>query len=155
MVGSGPTVFALMGYVISKTYRSRVELNPVILGTVFGCEAAEVQEAIDRLCAPDPMSRNQEQKGRRLVREGAFQYFVVSWEKYHALRNEGDRRDYQKNWMRDKRARLKAGAELPGERAFVAASEAGASVEVLDRMCEPGRGGEDRETMRPGEGERV
>jgi len=105
MVGSGPVVFALWGYILSNTRDSHVEINPVILATILGCTTAEVQEGLDYLLAPDPSSRTKEKEGRRLIQTGEFSYFVVTYEKYRAIRNEEDRRDYMRQYMRDYRAK--------------------------------------------------
>lgn len=104
MVGAGLGVFAVWGYVIANTQTdSHVELNPTLLATIFGCSTAEVNAAIECLSAPDPNSRNQEEEGRRLVKKAPFIYFVVTWEEYHKIRDEEQRREYMKDYMREYR----------------------------------------------------
>lgn len=107
MYGAGPVCFALMGYVIAKTRKSRIELNPKKLSDTFGCSQEEVEKAILWATTPDGQSRNKKHEGRRLVKEGMFQYFVPSWEYYRGLRDEDDRREYNRNWMADKREKEK------------------------------------------------
>jgi len=103
MVGSGPVVFAVWGYVISHTRESIVELNPVILGAILGCTSDEVEKAISKLCAPDEKSRSPENDGKRLVKKTEYAYFVPTYDKYQNIRNELERREYMKNYMRDYR----------------------------------------------------
>ena len=128
MIGAGPTVFAIMGYVIARTKKSRVELNPKLLAAILGCDEHEVREAIEYLASPDENSRNKEHQGRRLVKEGAYQYFVPSWEHYRGIRNEDDRREYNRIKQRERRARLKGAAVsnngLPGEATAVRVADA-------------------------------
>lgn len=107
MYGSGVAVFAVWGYVISHTQRSRVELNPKKLADTLGGTVEEIESAIDFLCKPDPGSRNQSREGRRLVKEGAFQFYVTGWEEYQKIRNEDERREYNRAAKRAERLRRK------------------------------------------------
>ena len=124
MYGSGVAVFAVWGYVISHTREGRIELNSRKLADTLGGEVKEIEEAIAFLERPDPNSRQKEHGGRRLLKEGEFQYAVPSWEHYQRLKNEADRREYNREAKRRERARKK-GKPLPGENAAVAAEERG------------------------------
>lgn len=106
MMGSGTDVFAVWGYVIANAQHSQIELNPKLLAAVLGSTPEAMQAAIDVLCAPDPNSRTGEHNGMRLLREGQFAYHVVNHEKYRALRNDDDRREYFRNKKAESRARL-------------------------------------------------
>lgn len=108
MFGAGSDVFAVWGYVIANTFDSTVELNPIMVAAILGTTPAKVTEAIEFLCRPDPASRNKDQDGRRLIHENAFQYHVVSHELYRAIRNEEDRRAYNREKQRESRARRKS-----------------------------------------------
>jgi hypothetical protein len=79
-----------------------------MLAGIFGTDVKSVEEAIALLCAPDPRSRSKEHEGRRLIKEGEFQYFVPTHEKYRAIRNDDDRREYNRIAKANERAR-KAG----------------------------------------------
>jgi hypothetical protein len=96
MVGSGSDVFAVWAYVIAHAKDSAVELNPALIGATIGISREAAAAAIDTLTQPDPDSRNAECEGRRLVREGVFQYRVVSHEHYRTLRSEEERREYNR-----------------------------------------------------------
>jgi len=107
MLGAGWPIFAVWNYAIAKAVKSYVELNPRLIALVIGCEEVPIGKAIEELQKPDPESRCQDHEGRRLVREGQFLYFIPSWEKYHRVRSEEDRREYQRNWARKKKAKGK------------------------------------------------
>jgi hypothetical protein len=98
MIGMGPVVFSVWPYVIAKMRPDKsvgfqVELNPVLLSAIIGqVTPAQVSEAINRLCDPDPISRTEGEDGRRLIRVGSFDYKVVNGEKYARIRNEEERR---------------------------------------------------------------
>ncbi len=109
MVGSGAKVFSVWFYVCSHM-RSKdftVELNPVVLAALIGESVESIREAIDFLCSPDPNSRSIEEEGRRLVKEGSFLYRVVNGKKYKEMRDEDERREYMKFYMRDVREKEK------------------------------------------------
>jgi hypothetical protein len=110
MMAAGPEVFAVWGYVIAHAVDSRVELNPRLLAAVIGSTPERMLAAIERLCASDAESRSKEQEGRRLMREGEFQYFVVNHDKYRSIRDEEGRREYNREKKREERARK----ALPG-----------------------------------------
>jgi hypothetical protein len=110
MVGSGTAVFAVWPYVIANTKPdNQVELNPRILSAILGTTEAEVQTAIDFLCAPDPRSRSKEFKGRRLIKRAEFLYFVPQADKYRGIPNERERRQYFRDKKREQRERLRRG----------------------------------------------
>ena len=120
MYGAGVCVFAVWGYVIAHTKGGQVELNPKALAGVLGCTPGEVEAAIEYLCSPDPQSRNKEHEGRRLLRVGEFAYDVPSYEHYHGIRDENDRREYMREYMQSYRSKK---ADAKGLRARKHASK--------------------------------
>jgi hypothetical protein len=140
MVGSGLNVFAVWNYIIANTHFSVIELNPRLLQAILGGELREVEKAIEFLCAPDPQSRSKLEEGRRLIREGQFQYRVVNWAEYQAVRTANDLREYNRRKQAEYRARkraLKQGGSgpLPGEVAALAAEERGDQA-LADKIAE-------------------
>ena len=105
MFGAGADVFAVWGYVIANAVESTVDLNPDLLGAVLGMTPERVKIAIDFLCSPDNRSRNHDQDGRRLIQQGPFQFHVVSHKHYKGIRNEDDRREYNRRKQAESRAR--------------------------------------------------
>ena len=107
MVGSGLAVFAVWGYVISHVRRGTVELNAKLLSMILGCTEADVAEAIKILSSPDPKSRSKDEKGRRIIQEAEFQFRVVNATHYQNIRNEDERRQYNREKQAEYRARKK------------------------------------------------
>lgn len=105
MYGAGPVVFAVWGYVIANAVKGRVELNPTALAHIIGTTSDEIERAIAYLEAPDARSRSVEHEGRRLIREGAFQFQVPTHDKYRAIRNEDDRREQNRQAKQRQRLR--------------------------------------------------
>ena len=105
MVGSGAVVFAVWSYVIAHVKPPGVvELNAALLGPVLGCPVGDVEKALEVLCAPDERSRTPDHEGRRLLREGQFLYRVPTWGHYHAMRNDDERRAYNREAQRKSRS---------------------------------------------------
>lgn len=113
MYGAGMSVFAVWGYVIAHTKRSRVELNPRKMADTLGGTIEEIDAVLTKLQRPDPMSRHKQHEGRRLVKEGEFQYFVPSWEDYQKIRNEDERREYNRIAQARHRAKKKGVPQPP------------------------------------------
>lgn len=108
MYGAGPDVFAVWGYVIANAADSQVELNPLLLAAAIGTSPERIAQAINILCSPDPRSRSKGHEGRRLLREGEYAYHVPNFLSYRAIRNEDDRRTYNREKQREHRERVKA-----------------------------------------------
>ena len=110
MYGKGAIMFATWSYVIAHTKPDNlVELNPVMLASTFGqCTPEDVEQAIETLCSPDPLSRSKKLEGRRLIKKGEFMYFVVNADKYRTLPNDRERREYFAERQREHRERVKA-----------------------------------------------
>jgi hypothetical protein len=107
MVGAGLDVFAVWGYVLANTRRGLIELNPKLLAFILGGTEQEVAHAIHYLCQPDTKSRSKVEGGRRLIKESEYQYRVVNWDDYQKIRDENDRREYNKRKQSEYRARVK------------------------------------------------
>jgi hypothetical protein len=124
LVGKGSVVFAVMGYVIANQSpelgesgeRLMVRLNPALLGVILGDGAEAVQVAIDFLCRPDKKSHKKAEQGRRLVKQGEFDYWVVNGRYYRQLGSEERRREQNREAQqrfRDKEKELR-GREISG-----------------------------------------
>jgi hypothetical protein len=140
MVGAGFHVYAVWDYCITKNRSGVVELNPKLLAFVLdgGRDGSEqqVEAAIEYLTKPDPKSRSPEKDGRRLVKEGQFQYRMVNWADYEGVKSIADLREYNRRKQAEyrERKRLKNGKALPGEVQYVAALASGSPQEALDRI---------------------
>jgi hypothetical protein len=120
MVGAGAVVFAVWGYVIAhmradgrpgQRHDAQVDLNPKLLGFIIGEPEAEVEKAIEWLCAPDPRSRTHDEDGKRLVKVGQYSYRVVNGAKYMDIRDGEERREYFREAKRKERAMEKIAQE--------------------------------------------
>lgn len=107
MVGAGLNVFAVWNYIITRAHFGVVELNPKLLHAILGGELGEVVAAIEYLSGPDPESRSEKEGGRRIVKEGQFQYRVVNWEEYQKMKDGAALREYNRRKQSEYRARKK------------------------------------------------
>lgn len=115
MYGAGPDVFAVWGYVIANAVDGQVELNPRLLSATLGASEERILAAIDFLCSEDPHSRSTIDNGRRLVKEGTFAYRVPTHEHYRSIRNEEERREYNRLKKAEQRQRERERAKSSGE----------------------------------------
>jgi len=106
MMGAGPTVFAVWSYIIANTCGSQVEVNVKLLSMMLGTTEEDVQAAVDYLCSADPKSRSAAEDGRRLLYLSGFSYKVVNHEHYLRIKNEDDRREYNRRKKEESHARL-------------------------------------------------
>lgn len=142
MVGSGIHVFAVWNYIITKARGGAVEINPKLLAFTLGGTEDQIRDALEFLQQPDPDSRSKVDEGRRLVKDGQFQYRIVNWERYAVIKNAVDRREYNRVWMQEDRARKRKDPKHSkarqradgGESSYLKAENAGASEEQLDQI---------------------
>lgn len=141
MIGAGIHVFAVWNYIITKARGGAVEVNPKLLAFTLGGAEHEVVSALEFLQRPDPESRSKLEDGRRIVREGQFQYRIVNWEHYQFIKSASDKREYNKVKQSEYRARKRKQPGHPsrsradgGEAAYLKAERAGASEDQLDSL---------------------
>jgi len=110
MFGAGAHVFAVWGYCIANGIKGggTLELNPRMLACTLGCSEEEVEKAIAYLCAPDQKSRNKTEEGRRLVKDGEYQYRMVNFKDYFGIRSQDERREYNRHRQRAHREKVAA-----------------------------------------------
>lgn len=137
MVGAGCNVFAVWNYVIAKTQRGVIELNPKLLAVILGGTEREIVKAIDYLCTPDKDSRSKLEGGRRMVKDGQFQYRVVNWSEYQTIRDANDLKEYNRRKQQEYRfrQRVKVGGSTRVEKEYEKAMGNGDEVEG-DRIIE-------------------
>lgn len=139
MMGAGSHIFAVWSYVIASMEPDvdvgfQVELNPKLLAAVIGDTPERMQEAIDFLCAPDPMSRSEEEGGRRMMRVAMFDYRVVNGMKYSKIRNEESRRE--QNRLNQQRCRNKMKQEPAKESEPEIAKPAKKKTPTIEEVAE-------------------
>lgn len=144
LAGAGAEVFCLMPYIIAKMRLSPgvgavVMLNPDVLQPIFGVkEDGFVQRGIDKLCAPDPNTKNgQEADGRRLVKLSGHLYLVVNGEAYIAIRSKERHADAQaryRNRQKEKDAKRTTRKPTPAEREAMVREERAEKLERREEM---------------------
>ena len=132
MVGAGSNVFAVWSYCIAKNRCGFVELNPRLLAFIIGEKEPEIVKAIETLCQPDKGSRSHDEDGRRLVRDGEYQYRMVNWAKYDGMKNAVDQREYNRMKQREYRARKAAKDTLAASKAEKVPLMAGETKHLQD-----------------------
>ncbi len=121
MMGAGMNVFSLWNYMLIKARRGVVEVNPELVAyKLAGADrisdtVKEVEAALEYLMQPDPKSRSSAEDGRRIIKEGQFQYRIVNWEHYENIRNEAEKRAYNRQAQADHRLKIKDQPETPKE----------------------------------------
>jgi hypothetical protein len=94
---------------------SQANAEGIVEGAVPGLAIAaaisleECQTALDAFLAPDKYSRTPDNEGRRLV-EIPGGWRITSYAKWRYVRSAEERREYDRNYKRDRRARQKADA---------------------------------------------
>jgi len=155
MRGKGSPFFAVWGYVLShmtpirgpnKTIiKMTVELNPEIIGFLIGEKQQVVSSKLEEMCQPDPKSRTPDHEGKKLLKIGEYTYEVVNGLYYRSIRNEDDRREYQRVKQaeyRSKKKPRKSAATVRAEneereKRYVSAHENG-DQEAADRIAAEG-----------------
>lgn len=104
MAGAGSAVFAVWGYCLANSSGGQVDLNPLVVSALIGCERAEVERAIQYLCSPDPNSRSKQSEGRRIVHLTGVVYEIVNHSAYRALATQESVREYHRDRKRAQRS---------------------------------------------------
>lgn len=112
MRGSGGAFFAIWSYIISHmkpdgNHGMKVEINPEVIAFLIGEPESVVKEKIALMCAPDPKSRSKEEEGRKLRSLGEYTYLVINGAAYNKIRNDVERREYNRVKQAEHRARDK------------------------------------------------
>ena len=110
LYGAGSKVLIVWCWIIAnKDKTGRIEINPEELASRIGdMTPDEVSEAVNFLCTPDTKSRSKAYDGRRLIKEGQYLYWAVNSAQYNAIRNEDDRKAYE----RERKAKQRASKPL-------------------------------------------
>jgi len=115
MYGAGIEVFAVWNWIVTMTHFGVIEINPVALANTLGGTEEQIEKALRYLTRPDPKSRTKAEEGRRLIKEGQFQYRVVNWEKYQQIKDAKKLREYNRVKQAEHRAKLKVPPTVTAE----------------------------------------
>jgi hypothetical protein len=84
-----------------------VDITPEAISRRTTIPLEIIRKGIAALEAPDPDSRRPDEDGRRIVRlapHRSWGWQIVNYEHYRQLRSAEDRREYLRNYMRNRRA---------------------------------------------------
>lgn len=95
----------------------------------------EFEKCVAELMQPDPDSNSKEEGGKRVVpSEGERGYRLVNYVAYRDMRDEDQRREYMRNYMREYRASKRpVNTVSDGERSLAQAEEEASAPEVSKR----------------------
>jgi hypothetical protein len=97
-------------FLILSDQEGFVDMTPEAISFRTGIPLEIIQVGIAALEQPDPGSRRREEEGRRIVRiadHRAWGWQIVNYTHYLKIRSEEERREYQKNLMRNRREKAK------------------------------------------------
>jgi hypothetical protein len=104
----------LQQLLILSDSHGQVDMTPEAIALRTGIPLEIIRKGIVALEVPDPDSRLPNEEGRRIVRidpRRDWGWKIVNFIHYRDLKSENDRREYQKNLMRERRAKEKADRE--------------------------------------------
>jgi len=84
-----------------------VDIHPEVISRRTLIPLEVLEKGIAHLLKPDPESRRSDEDGRRIVpidAGRAWGWRIVNYSHYRAMRDTDERREYQRNYMRKKRA---------------------------------------------------
>ncbi len=87
-----------------------IDMTPQSIARRTGIPIEHIEAGLDILIAPDPSSRSDSEEGKRIIPlndERSWGWQIVNHKHYRDLRTADDRREYMRNYMRDKRSKQK------------------------------------------------
>jgi hypothetical protein len=142
MRGAGPEFFSVWGYIIShmipnRSHGTTVELNPGIIAFLIGMKESVVEDKIKQMCEPDLKSRTRDEDGKKLVKLSVYVYRVVNGDYYRKIRNEQERREYQRIKQSEyRKKKIQKSMPVKGEKEYVDAMTNGASETELQAIID-------------------
>ena len=105
---SGPMPWAVWTAVLSSADSDGMtSLNPHVLARLWNCPLEDIQAAWDVHTQPDPLSKNQDHEGRRLIPLDGGRWLIVSHSRYREQYSPEFRREQLRLAKRRQRAREK------------------------------------------------
>jgi len=88
-----------------------VDMTPAAISRRTGIPIEHIKAGIEILESDDPHSRTSDHNGKRIIRlddERPWGWYIVNHQKYREIRSEEDRKEYMRNYMREKREKEKS-----------------------------------------------
>lgn len=93
--------------IILANKNGEVDMTPEAISRRTTIPLEIIQNGIERLMQDDPDSRSPDENGRRIVplsEHRAWGWRIVNYDHYRKIRSEEERREYHRNYMREKRS---------------------------------------------------
>jgi len=87
-----------------------IDMTPASIARRTGIPIEHIEAGLEILTAPDPHSRSENEQGKRIIPiddERSWGWQIVNHKHYRDLRTSDDRREYMRNYMRNKRSKQK------------------------------------------------
>lgn len=91
-----------------------VDIHPEVISRRTLIPLDIIEKGIEELSKPDPESRRSDEDGRRIVPidpDRTWGWKIVNYSHYRSIRDTDERREYQRNYMRQKRAKTRKSVE--------------------------------------------
>lgn len=112
LYGNFEALTVFMAMLALSDVKGEVDCSPIKISDCLGAEIDFVLKGLKQLEEPDPYSRTPAEEGRRIIpllndedEPRSFGWRIVNYEKYKAIRNEDERREYKRGWDREHRSK--------------------------------------------------
>lgn len=110
MRGDSDTILTFINLLCHANQDGIVDRHWQAICDETGLSEERIKAALEKLESPDPESRSRENEGRRIVRlddARSWGWHIVNFKKYRELRSAEDRREYLREYMRERRKKEK------------------------------------------------
>lgn len=100
------TLITFQQFLILADYHGTVDITPEAISRITNIPLEIIKIGIEKLEAPDIQSRSEKEEGRRIIRLSESRdwgWDIVNFEHYKNLRDEEHRREYMREYMKNKR----------------------------------------------------
>ncbi len=118
LYGQFEAITVFMAMLALADHHGEVDAFPAKIAGCLGCDVDFVIKGIEDLLLPDPHSRTPAKDGCRIIpllndegNDRPFGWKIVNYKKYREIRNEEERREYQRKWIEKKRKKEKLSTE--------------------------------------------
>jgi len=100
-----------MQFIILANKDGIVDMTPTAISRRTGIPIEHIKAGIEILESDDPHSRTADHNGKRIILlddERLWGWYIVNHQKYREIRDEEDRKEYMRNYMRERREKEKS-----------------------------------------------
>lgn len=113
--GKAHAQLVFINLLVHANAHGEADIHPQAIADETGLALDDVKHVIDMLETPDPESRSHEESGRRITRldeHRTWGWRIVNYIKYRGIRNEDDRREYNRLKKAESRLKGKQSADM-------------------------------------------